>query len=494
MSHRKAADSATVKVRDGATMHEAMPKVTEPRSPAPAHFQKSIHSFGQSSMSDTYRSEGSCGSIAEIPSLTDQLVLSPYATLKAATEVDAFFLVNPSSGGNQARSFMTSGIKVCDTNLVVDGLARTLTVRFFDMTEGENGNRPAYHAVKNSVDAGRTVITCACGGDGSVVWMTTEIQLHEIDDTNIFYAVIPYGTGNDFARAFGWEWANALQPFSMTTCAEDGSPVMKVNKLMETWFTSVPCLMDIWEIDLKLFQDGELLQVKGAEKKKVPVAVRNFKMFNYFSIGIDARIGVGFDRNRTSTQIGNKIVYMNEGVKKIFKNDFIPVDKWVHRVEERGLIKIGRDASAPARLLPGTKCLMALNVNSYGGGRQLWAYARKLGVAGLDPEMAHKLKHCKQKMGDKQLEWATCLHRSSLGLEQVGHGHTRRALKGKGDYKIIMNASSKTTDRCYFQVDGEFYQCTRPKNFTVKHLKQVVVLANTKSEFVCESNLVTAGV
>lgn len=41
-------------------------------------------------------------------------------------------------------------------------------------------------------------------------------------------------------------------------------------------------------------------------------------MSNYFSIGIDARIGLGFDRNRTKTACCNKCVYCWEGFKKFF--------------------------------------------------------------------------------------------------------------------------------------------------------------------------------
>lgn len=41
-------------------------------------------------------------------------------------------------------------------------------------------------------------------------------------------------------------------------------------------------------------------------------------MSNYMSVGVDARIGLGFDKNRTSSAIGNKCVYCWEGFKKNF--------------------------------------------------------------------------------------------------------------------------------------------------------------------------------
>jgi diacylglycerol kinase (ATP) len=36
------------------------------------------------------------------------------------------------------------------------------------------------------------------------------------------------------------------------------------------------------------------------------------------SIGIDARIGLGFDRNRSQSRLRNKCVYCWEGFKKMF--------------------------------------------------------------------------------------------------------------------------------------------------------------------------------
>lgn len=41
-------------------------------------------------------------------------------------------------------------------------------------------------------------------------------------------------------------------------------------------------------------------------------------MCNYFSFGVESRIGYGFDKFRTSSVCGNKCVYCWEGFKKMF--------------------------------------------------------------------------------------------------------------------------------------------------------------------------------
>lgn len=40
-------------------------------------------------------------------------------------------------------------------------------------------------------------------------------------------------------------------------------------------------------------------------------------MTNYFSIGIESRVGIGFDRNRKGSVFLNKMVYLKEGIKKM---------------------------------------------------------------------------------------------------------------------------------------------------------------------------------
>lgn len=51
------------------------------------------------------------------------------------------------------------------------------------------------------------------------------------------------------------------------------------------------------------------------------IVTRKFcrKMSNYCSIGIDARIGLGFDKNRSKSRWINKLIYAWEGLKKFLK-------------------------------------------------------------------------------------------------------------------------------------------------------------------------------
>lgn len=41
-------------------------------------------------------------------------------------------------------------------------------------------------------------------------------------------------------------------------------------------------------------------------------------MSNYGSIGVDARVGYGFDKSRSANRSKNKCIYVWEGIKKTF--------------------------------------------------------------------------------------------------------------------------------------------------------------------------------
>ena len=44
----------------------------------------------------------------------------------------------------------------------------------------------------------------ACGGDGTVMWVVSQMSVFGIKPVDCPLAVIPLGTGNDFSQNLGW--------------------------------------------------------------------------------------------------------------------------------------------------------------------------------------------------------------------------------------------------------------------------------------------------
>ena len=62
----------------------------------------------------------------------------------------------------------------------------------------------------------RKIILATAGGDGSLMYIAQDADDIGIDLNDITLCVLPYGTGNDFAKTLGWgtspkpEWTSKL--------------------------------------------------------------------------------------------------------------------------------------------------------------------------------------------------------------------------------------------------------------------------------------------
>ena len=162
------------------------------------------------------------------------------------------------------------------------------------------------------------------GGDGTVMWVVEECMKHKIDTFRIAIGVIPFGTGNDFSRVLGW---GGVEPKTLL-----GKDFKGLKKLLYKWVTALTEDFDIWEIKMEVNDNGAIRKIKkqgstsiketltGKDENGRQIDLKSFKknMSNYFSIGVESRIGLGFERNRAKSRAANKMVYAWEGFKKIF--------------------------------------------------------------------------------------------------------------------------------------------------------------------------------
>ena len=78
---------------------------------------------------------------------------------------------------------------------------------------------------------------------------------------------------------------------------------------------------NVWEVEVYLGEGGDLQEWDSDTHRKQTVvdkaAVYKRLMCNYFSVGLESRIGLGFDKHRTHSVFLNKVCYFCEGVKKL---------------------------------------------------------------------------------------------------------------------------------------------------------------------------------
>lgn len=62
----------------------------------------------------------------------------------------------------------------------------------------------AFPIVKQYTDSKKKTLGIICGGDGSIMWVVSELKKYNIDPLRIPLGVLPVGTGNDFSQNLGW--------------------------------------------------------------------------------------------------------------------------------------------------------------------------------------------------------------------------------------------------------------------------------------------------
>lgn len=195
-------------------------------------------------------------------------------------------------------------------------------------------------------------------------------------------------------------------------------------------------------------------------------------MSNYFSIGIESRIGLGFERNRAKSRAANKMVYAWEGFKKLFlkTHRMNNVISHVEEISEDGNAKsvLCTNGNGPQDIvIKGNPCsLLAVNIASYmGGACDAWNDCRTKGSGLANGRNVTG----ENSFGDGKLEFVTYSSSFKMGFERVKKGQARRVMQGSPPIRVIFKgppagANSLIT---YFQVDGEFFQIENPKSATI---------------------------
>ncbi|XP_055388942.1 diacylglycerol kinase A-like [Condylostylus longicornis] len=393
---------------------------------------------------ETRRSRLREPSEASLEAAMDRLALPHLAPLELAQQVEdltvdpaknVFLFVNPMSGGNQAAAFMEAGLE--HIRLTV---SEPVNLWIWDIRQGSSGKKPGFYKLKKLVDAlnlklskeqnteskprDEVVYVIVAGGDGTVMWCVTEMWVHGIDDDRIALGVVPYGTGNDFARALGWQKFNAARPY------DNKFKVLK--ELVREWLQAKIVWHDIWEVSLKVQPEGTFQKIDASTRRKKPVTgilpvireevltktistfealgeppthldnkILRLKMCNYFSCGIESRVGIGFDRHRTKSQFFNKMMYGIEGGKKAF---FKPTQK-INDITDTLIEGHGRNRM---------KSLIVSNIPSFAAGLDLWGTTKNIGVKPPPESTQHQ-----QKLGDGEVEFIAFSGVVAMGIERV---------------------------------------------------------------------------
>lgn len=275
------------------------------------------------------------GTNFEVDSMTMQLRqaalsvtnLPTFSTFKPGT-VPLLVLINSKSGGGQG------------VELLVQISQYLSPLQVFDIT----GVGPICSLLTfRDVPEFRILV---CGGDGTVGWILNtleDLQEHMVCKKP-GVAILPVGTGNDLARTLGWGpgW--------------EGEPVVPI---LTSAVLSQPCMMDRWKITTT--------QDEGSSS--VPACT----MTNYFGIGLDAHIALGFHEKREAhpeqfkSRLRNKAHYVQIGTAAMLSH---PCKGFGKNIEFEGYVEANNAWQVVDT--KGYEGMVCLNIASFGGGAAPW--------------------------------------------------------------------------------------------------------------------------
>ncbi|XP_073327776.1 diacylglycerol kinase zeta isoform X2 [Pagrus major] len=243
--------------------------------------------------------------------------------------------VNPKSGGNQGAKIIQSFMWYLNPRQV------------FDLTKG--GPREGlelYAKVPN-------LRILACGGDGTVGWILSVLDQLKLRPQPPV-AILPLGTGNDLARTLNWGGGYTDEPITkILSHVEDGNIVQ----------------LDRWNLNVEANPEARPEDRDEHQTDKLPIDVFN----NYFSLGFDAHVTLGFHESREAnpekfnSRFRNKMFYAGTAFSDFLSGSSKDLAKHIKVVCD------GTDLTAKVQDMK-LQCLLFLNIPRYCAGTMPWGH------------------------------------------------------------------------------------------------------------------------
>ena len=258
---------------------------------------------------------------------------------------------------------------------------------------------------------------------------------------------------------------------------------------------------DLWSIRIELNEStGYFNQIQGnlttrlvhtkdgdhGEKKDENITELDKMCCNYFSTGVESRIGFGFEKRRSKSQLLNKFYYGTESMKKLLFKKHVRVKDYIKSISyqnEGNEVIIDPKKAFSSNPIS----LIFQNIPSMASGCDFWvgSYKHADREVKATTEAVTEYKNCllkaRQEIGDGKIELMTIKNLVSYSKAQAGivKGVAKRVAQANGPFTIEFDENYD--NKVYFQIDGENYSCMNPTMFGVKYCRSYRILVKKGS-------------
>ncbi|KAF8071142.1 DGK4 [Scenedesmus sp. PABB004] len=332
----------------------------------------------------------------------------------------------------------------------------------------------------------------ACGGDGTVAWILKAIQQLRLQPQPPV-AVMPLGTGNDLSRSFSWgaefDWrwikGNASVYSTLKRVADARVAELDCWRLRlvlpgqryapaHTYaMTAAPAdPADAGAAELAALAGGGAAAARGGER-----VLLEGLFWNYFSVGADAQAAYNFHHLRDA----HPGLAAHRVANQFWYSTFSCTSGWfcggVPSVSRFGAVQVlqpGASAWSALPVPPGVKALVLVNLQSYGGGRNIWGASESRKKSWHTPSVADGLIEV--------VGFTHGYHALAVMGSHARLAHGKRIAQVAG-IRLALRAPAPSPDGgpglVYMQLDGEPWQQDVPAGSAEGHVVLEVVQAGT---------------
>ncbi|KAJ1967031.1 hypothetical protein IWQ62_002102 [Dispira parvispora] len=170
----------------------------------------------------------------------------------------------------------------------------------------------------------------SAGGDGTVMSVYDMLVSEGISFSSIYFSCIPFGTGNDMSQALGWE-----RTLSKTIVSDNLSQLIS---LTERRLTGNLALLDVWEVEVTVHDEGYLREIHKGYQDKPKQSVLRRRFCSLFSMGVQGFVGMEFEPRRTKSRVHNIMQYSIQSAKWVLTRKFPVITEIIESIERDGEI------------------------------------------------------------------------------------------------------------------------------------------------------------